>query len=177
MAEKLYKSYSLEKSSNNNETITSGSVTFWEDKPISPLNIGDTFQPVPDAPIMKVNKVTIKDNVIGELFGKPVRQWQITVEGSTDDNSLPETEHNITYELNGSTVRTVDGEFIALRRSENPITRKSITVCTANNEPVALPGNTYQDGIVTSVNIIKETIKVNGVETGSYYKQTIEVEA
>ena len=38
-------------------------------------------------------------------------------------------------------------------------------------------GETYQGGIALSENIIKESTKVNGVETGSYYKHTIEVEA
>lgn len=175
MPEKLYKSYSLEKSSENNRLITSGSFTYWSDSPTSAYNVGDDFRPVPDAPLMKVAKVSIKDSVIGEHCGKPVRQWQITVEGS-NDTSLPAAEQSITHELNGVTARTVDGEFVVLRRSATPITRKSITVCTNTSTAVVLPGATYEDGIVTSVNIVKETLKINGADFGSYYKQTVEVE-
>ncbi len=175
MPEKLYKSYSLEKSSDNSRVITSGSLTYWSDTPTSTYSIGDDFRPVPEAPLMKVAKVSIKDSVIGEHCGLPVRQWQITVEGS-NDTSLPANEQSIEYELNGVTARTVDGEFVVLRRSSTPITRKSITVCTSTNTAVVLPGATYEGGIVTSVNIVKETTKINGADLGTYYKQTIEVE-
>ena len=115
--------------------------------------------------------------------------WSVVIEGSRsggsssggggegDDSSLPETEQSVTYEINGTTTRTVEGEFVALRRSATPITKKTITVYTATAEAVALPGSTYEGGIVTSENVIKETIKSNGVVTGSYYKHSIEVEA
>lgn len=172
MADKLYRAHSLEKSGDN----TSGSLTFWEDTPVSPFNVGDTFTPVSGGPALTVGKVSIKDNVIGETAGKPVRQWQITVEGSSS-SSLPESETSITYELNGATVRTVAGEFIALRRSTTPITKKSITVYSNSAEAIATPGSSYQGGIVTSENISKETIKDNGTVISSYYRHTLEVEA
>ena len=96
MPEKLYRSHSLEKS--NNEI--SGSVTLWEDSPLSPLNIGDTFQPVENGPVLNVNKVSISDNVIGERSGKPVRQWQITIEGSSEEQADPQADTNIKYNFN-----------------------------------------------------------------------------
>ena len=98
MPEKLYRSYSLEKS--NNEI--SGSITLWENSPLSPLNIGDTFQPVANGPVLNVNKVSISDNVIGERSGKPVRQWQITIEGSSEEQADPDSqeETNIKYSFN-----------------------------------------------------------------------------
>lgn len=178
MADKLYRSHSLEKSADG----TSGSLTVWEDSPVSPFDVGDTFRPVTNGPALTVDKVSIKDSVVGELNGKPVRQWEITIEGSNssgsgDDASLPETETVTTYEINGSTVRTVAGELIALRRSANPIIKKSISVYTDTVASVASPGSTYEGGTVTSENIVKETIKKNGVVTGSYYKHTLEVEA
>ena len=104
--------------------------------------------------------------------------WSILIEGSrTSIDSLPETETVINYEINGTTVRSVAGEFIALRRSATPITKKSITVYTDTAASVASPGSTYKGGIVISENIVKETIKNNGVVISSYYKHTIEVEA
>ena len=90
---------------------------------------------------------------------------------------MPDTESTIAYEINGSTVRSVAGEFIALRRSETPVTKKSITVYTSTVDAVTVPGSTYEGGIVISENISKETIKNNGVVTASYYKHSIEVEA
>ena len=173
MTDKLYRSYSLDKS---NEGY-SGSITLWEDSPVSPLNIGDTFYPVEDGPALVVEKISIKDNVIGEVGGKPFRQWEITIEGSSSGTSLPDSETSITYELNGSTVRSVSGEFIALRRSNNPITKKSITVYSDSFDPITSPGNIYKGGIVTSENIIQETIRNNGIITAQYYKHSIEVEA
>ena len=96
MPEKLYRSYSLEKS--NNEI--SGSIVLWEDSPLSPLNIGDTFQPVQNGPVLNVTKVSISDNVIGERSGKPVRQWQITIEGSSEEQADPQADTNIKYSFN-----------------------------------------------------------------------------
>ena len=172
MTDKRYRSYSLDTS---NEGY-SGSITLWEDEPVSPFCIGDTFYPVDNGPPLIVEKISIKDNVIGEVGGKPFRQWEITIEGSSSGTSLPDSETSITYELNGSTVRSVSGEFIALRRSDTPITKKSITVYSDSPEPIATPGETYEGGIVTSENIIKESIKNNGGLSASYYKHSIEVE-
>ena len=173
MTDKLYRSYSLVFS---NEGY-SGSITLWEDSPVSPLNIGDTFYPLHDGPALIVEKISIKDNVIGEVGGKPFRQWEITIEGSSSGTSLPDPEASISYELNGSTVRSVSGEFIALRRSNNPITKKSITVYSDSFDPITSPGNIYKGGIVISENIIQETIRNNGIITAQYYKHSIEVEA
>lgn len=340
MSDVLYKSHSLEKTSEG----ISGSLTLWEDSPVSPVDVGDTFSPVANGPVLTAEKVSIKDNVIGSFNGKLLRQWQITIEGSNNSSgsadthvkynfnisageksgsmevtntgdhpsitldigdtfnvpgigevfcsnvkgsddynsagirtwtviyegankavvqdsdakytlniennsdgvtvysgskettytgaspsvainigdtftlpligevtctriqtsnteantwsviiegsrggssssgsgetpSLPDTESVITYEINGSTVRSVAGEFIALRRSQTPITKKSITVYTSTVDAVATPGSTYSGGIVTSENITKETVKNNGVVTGSYYRHVIEVEA
>ncbi len=340
MPEILYQSHSLEKTSEG----ISGSLTVWENSPVSPFDVGDTFTPVQGSPALTVEKVSIKDNVLGSFNGKLLRQWEVTIEGSnnssgsagthvkydfnisageksgtmqvtnTGDNpsitleigdtftvpgigevfcsnvkgsddynsagvrtwtviyegsnpavvqeadtkytlniennsdgvtvysgskettytgaspsvavnigdtftlpligqvtctriqtsnteantwsvviegsrggsssgsssetpSLPETESVITYEINGSTVRTVAGEFIALRRSQTPITKKSITVYTSTVAAVATLGSTYEGGIAVSENITKETVKNNGVVTGSYYRHVIEVES
>lgn len=112
-----------------------------------------------------------------DAFGQHV--WKITYDCvSVDDNAtLPETEFSVTHELNGSTVRSVSGELIALRRSSTPITKKSITVYSDLDSPIATPGSTYEGGIVLSENIIKETIKNDGMVTAQYYKHSIEVEA
>ena len=99
MATELYRSYSLEKSKNeNNEVITSGSLTLWKDTPVSPFDVGDTFRPVTSSPVLTVEKVSIKDNVVGMLNGKPVRQWEVTVEGS-DETSASSTTH-VKYNFN-----------------------------------------------------------------------------
>ena len=66
MTEKLHRSYSMEKTKGADGVTTSGSFSFWEDNPVSPLDIGDEFQPVPDGPKLRVGKVSISDSVIGE---------------------------------------------------------------------------------------------------------------
>lgn len=256
MPDTLYRSYSLDKDSNG----TSGSITLWNDSPYSPVDVGDTFSPIPDGPLLKVSKVSIKDNVIGQEFGKVKRQWQIIIEGSTSsptssnikynftieanensgsmevtnkgnapalslkigdkfnipgigevtcskvsgsddydengshvwtvtyegstkvknadsDTELPENELTTSYELNGLTVRSVAGEFIALRKSTTPITKKSIVVYSNSVSPIVEIGSAYEGGIAISENISKVEIKNDDVVTNSYYKHEIEVEA
>ena len=98
MADELYRSYSLEKSKNDDgEIITSGSMTIWEDTPDFPLRIGEYFRPVSSSPLLTVDKLSVKDNVVGTLNGKPVRQWQITIEGKNGEESGSQTENNVKY--------------------------------------------------------------------------------
>ncbi len=185
MPEILYESHSLEKTSEG----YSGSLTFWNDSPVSPYNIGDTFRPTDNSPDLTVENVTVKDNILGLFNGKLLRQWEITVAGSNNSSgggvsSLPENEIVITHEINGSTVRTVAGDLVVLRRSVTPIRKKTFTIYTRDDTAITTPGSFYDydnddivDGIVLSENISKETIKNNGVATASYYKHVIEVEA
>lgn len=264
MTEKLHREYSLDKSKGADGIITtSGSFTFWEDNPVSPLNIGDDFNPVPGV-TLKVSKINISDSVIGERMGRPFRQWKITVEGDssasgsgstnikytfsiekqdtgvtvktgtmevTNDGvaptfsvaiggtfnvpgignvtctringsdttlpdetkrwtttyegaqagagsvTMPDDTEVISYELNGIAVRSVSGEFIALRRSLSPIKKQSITICNNSATPLSAPGSTYSGGITVSERVTKEVVKVNGVNVGSYYRHDLEVEA
>ena len=97
MADTLYKSYSLTKSSSNGEVVTSGSLTTWENTPVSPLDVGDTFRPIPNGPLLTVKKVNISDKVIGTNAGKSVRQWQISVEGDNQDETSIDTQTYILY--------------------------------------------------------------------------------
>ena len=97
MPDTLYRSHALEKSTNDGEVITSGSITTWEDQPVSPFDVGDTFRPVPDGPLLTVKKVSINDNVIGTVAGKTVRQWQISVEGDNQNETSADTKTHILY--------------------------------------------------------------------------------
>lgn len=172
--------YSLSIENNSDGvTIYSGSKEFSTDNDNLDihLEIGDSFT-LPVIGNVTCTKIQYSNN--------DDNSWNITIEGSRggsesgnddDEQGLLDNEITINYEINGSTVRSVAGEFIALRRSENPITKKSITVYTSTAEPIATPGSTYEGGIVTSENISHETIKNNGVITASYYKHSIEVES
>lgn len=171
--------YSLSIENNSDGvTIYSGSKEFTctDEVPAIDINIGDKFS-LPLVGELTCTKIHSSNN--------DDDSWTVTIEGSRggtetgsdDEQGLPENETAINYEINGSTVRSVAGEFIALRRSETPVTKKSITVYTSTVDAVAVPGSTYEGGIVTSENISKETIKNNGVVTASYYKHSIEVES
>lgn len=274
MADKLLRSHSLEKSKGADGITTSGSFSFWEDSPVSPLNIGDEFQPVPGGPTLKVGKVSISDSVVGERFGRPFRQWQITVEGDsnvqTDDDTgdsnvkytfliekgddgitkrtgtmevtntgaspsitvqvggnftvpgvgavtctkvsggdtytdsgahrwtityegakveasggednaltLPDSKEEVSYEINGTTTRSVSGEFIVLRRSATPVLKKSLTVYNDSAASLTTPGEVYASSgcIAVSETVAKEEQKVNGVTIGSYYRHELTLEA
>ena len=255
MADELYNSYSIEKTADE----ISGSLTIWEDEPNSPYEIGDTFSPVPGV-TLNVKKVNISDNVVGKLNGKPFRQWQVIIEGSSEEQGSGDTnikysfsvsaeetsgsmevtnkgnaptlsleigdsfnvpglgsvkctsikasnsynengvqtwsvtyegyesdsgnssssdndsDETISYELNGITVRTVAGEFLALRRSTTPIKKQTFTITNNSANLITTIGGIYKGGTVTSENIVKETTKVNGVVTKTSYKHTIETE-
>ena len=93
MPESLYRSYSLEKSTDG----ISGSISFYENSPYSPFDIGDTFRPVEGGPLLNVDKVSIKDNVIGEQYGKVLRQWEITIEGSSDGKTNSQDNDSDTH--------------------------------------------------------------------------------
>ena len=170
-------SLNIEKNSDG-ATVYSGSkeTTCKGAAPTIGIDIGDDFS-LPVVGKLKCTRVH---------SGNDGNTWTVTVEGSRvgndesgsgsgDYTSLPETETVINYEINGQTVRSVAGELIALRRSATPITKKSITVYS--NSDSAIAGNEYQGSIVLSESISKETIKNNGVVTGSYYKHVIEVES
>lgn len=174
-------SLNIEKNSDG-ATVYSGSkeITCQGSVPTISTDIGDDFS-LPVVGTLKCTRVHSSND--GDT-------WSVVIEGSRvgndgsgsgssggEDTSLPETETVITYEINGQTVRSVAGELIALKRSATPISKKSITVYTNSEAAVAGAGDTYQGGIVLSENISKETIKNNGVVTGSYYKHIIEVES
>ena len=124
MADTLYRSHSLEKASNNGDVVTSGTLITWEDRPVSSLDVGDTFQPVPNGPILTVKKVSINDSVIGTVAGKAVRQWQISVEGdneaetSSSDTSLLD-KHNFSIEQDDDNV-IHSGSVSVVSVGENP---------------------------------------------------------
>jgi len=257
MPDKLYNSHTLEKTSE--ETL--GSLTIWRDTPTSPYKIGSKFSPVPGVSL-NVKKINISDNVIGELNGKPFRQWQVVIEGSSEEvsgsgsdtnvkynfsvsedetsgsmevtnkgnsptlklsiggsfnvpglgsvkctsikasNSYNENgvqswnvtyegssgssssssgesssdEESTSYEFNGITVRTVNGELLALGRSGTPMQRNTYTITNNSSAATAPPGDKYRGGTVISETIVKEVTKKNGVVTKTQYKHTIETE-
>ena len=104
MPDNLFRSHSLEKSSNEGKVVTSGALTLWEDQPVSPLDVGDTFQPVPDGPVLTVKRVNIDDNVIGLNAGQPVRQWQISIEGNDEIDSSALERHTFSIEQDDDNV-------------------------------------------------------------------------
>ena len=110
----LYNSYSVEKTADE----ISGSMTIWQDLPSSPYDIGDTFRPVPNGPLLNVNRVNISDNVIGELNGKPLRQWQVIIEGSTEEQATGDT--NIKYNFNMSSDEK-SGSMEVMNKGNAPI--------------------------------------------------------
>lgn len=264
MTEKLHRSHNLEKTRGADGVTTSGSFSFWENSPVSPLNIGDAFQPVPGGPLLKVSRVSVSDSVVGERLGRLYRQWKITVEGDgsvsasgeavrytfsveRQDSGLilksgtmevtndgvepvfhvevgasftvpgvgtvvctkiggadasrpdgsgrwtttydgrsveapsgagkPEDTTSSSYELNGVTVRSVSGELIALRRSLSSVHKKSLTVYNDTGSPLTVPGGSYSGGIVVSERVARESLTVDGVKIGGFYRHDIEVES
>ena len=154
------------------------------DAPSVTLNLGDTFT-VPGVGDVRCTKISGGD----EYTDKNVHRWTVTCEGASvapesGDSLVPtEVTEDVSYEINGVTARAVDGEFIVLRRSEEPVTKRSITRYTATAARIANPGDEYRIpgggslGLVTGEKVTKETIKENGVEIGSYYRHDIEVES
>ena len=171
-------SLSIEKNSDG-ITVYSGSkeITCTGSAPTISLNVGQKFSLPLVGELICTRVHSTNDDDTWMVIYEGSRGGEDSSGGDGDDTSLPENETVINYEINGETVRTVAGELIALQRSNTPITKKTITVYNSNVAAVATAGSTYQGGIVLSENISKETIKNNGVVTGSYYKHVIEVEA
>ena len=61
--------------------------------------------------------------------------------------------------------------------SKTPVTKKSLTICNGSDAILATPGDVYGGGIAMSERVTKETVKVNGVQVGVYYRHEIEVES
>ena len=160
-------------------------ITNTGDAPILSIQVGGSFT-IPGLGEVTCTNITVND----EYSDGGLHIWNVTYEhkssSSTDDSSseqtssgtssMPDDELSISYEINGSTVHTVKGEVIALRRSEKPIMKKSITKYTDSAKLLTTPGNTYQGGIVLSESIVQETIKNDNVVVKTYYKHTIEIE-
>ena len=134
MPDNLFRSHSLEKSSNEGKVVTSGALTIWEDKPVSPLDVGDTFQPVPDGPVLTVKRVNIDDNVIGLNAGQPVRQWQISIEGNDEIDSSTSERHSFSIEQDDDNV-IHSGSISKAVTSDTP--PRSISVGSLINIPGA----------------------------------------
>ena len=172
-------SFNIERDSNGILTC-SGTKQFTIDRNASlGYSVGNSVA-IPFVGTLTCTKISGNDDETGN--------WVVTVEASgsvssggnddePSDTSLPDTETSISYEINGITVRTVSGELIALKRSENPIMRKNITLYSDSVSSGHSPGDTYEGGIITSISTSKESIKSNNVVTSSYYRHNIEVEA
>ena len=122
-------------------------------------NVGDSFSIPNLAGTFTCTKVT-KDNDSSNL-------WTVTLEGASSEagggdddgtSNLPENEISTSQEINGLTARSVSGEFIVLRRSETPITRKNITLYTETEKTIFSVGSEYEGGIITSISTSKETV-------------------
>lgn len=179
---KVQYSFDIETNSDG-VTIYSGTkeISYHGNSPSPGIDLGDTFS-VPVVGTLTCTKVRGSDD--------GADNWTFVIEGSRGgaessggegqqggQSSLPDNELSTSYEINGVTVRTVTGDIIVLRRSENPITKKSITQYTDSENSITSPGGTYEGGIVISENVVKETIKNDNVVIRTYYKHTIEVEA
>lgn len=183
--------YSFTIDKNGEASVSSGSmqITNTGDEPVLSTKVGETFN-IPGLGEVTCTNITVND----EYSDSGVHIWNVTYESkssssasessggdtsgdtSGDSSSMPEDESSVSYELNGSTAYTVSGDVLVLRRSKNPIMKKSITKYTDSQTRLTSPGSTYEGGIALSESIVKETIKNNNVVTKTYYKHTIEIE-
>ncbi len=175
--------YSFTIDKDGEASVSSGSmqVTNTGNEPVISTKVGETFN-IPGLGDVTCTNITVSD----EYSDGGLHVWNVTYESKSsssasessggDTSSMPEDELSVSYELNGSTAYTVSGDVLVLRRSENPIMKKSITKYTDSQIRLASPGSTYEGGIVLSESIVKETIKNNNVVTKTYYKHTIEIE-
>ena len=177
-------------------TVYSGSLEFYWDaqkhtngEPDAGYKVGDDLS-LPVVGTLTCTKVRGSNNGYGLWTfviegsrtvpnGEPVipSSGDDSQDDSQDDSSLPDEEVSISRELNGVSVRSVDGELIILRRSESPIVKKSFTKYSQDGNPYSTIGSDYEGGKALSETIIKETVKKDGETVASYYKHTIEVEA
>ena len=115
-----------------------------------------------------------------------IYECSASVPAESSSTTLPQEEQlDTTYELNGSTLRSIAGELIVLRRSQTPITKKTVIAHSLTSEPVYLIGSECYGGIALSDKVSKETkeiIQMNEIDgtssitTLTYFRHEIEVE-
>ena len=155
-------------------------------EPVIICSIGDTeassafFSDIPGAPLPFTCTSYSYSDSFNELN---MHVWTVVYKGfallpheQEGDDEQDDEDTSTSYEINGSVVYTVDGDIIALRRSEAPIMKKNVTKYTDSIDRITTPGAVYQGGIVLSESIIKETINSSYAVAKSYYKHTIEIE-
>ena len=102
MPGELWRTHGLEVSRDaDGAIVTSGSLSYWADEPVSSYAVGDTFQPIGAyGPTLVVTRVSMSDDVVGTRMGRPVRQWQITVESEgTSTGAGDAARARWTYEM------------------------------------------------------------------------------
>ena len=102
MPGELWRTHGLEVSRDaDGAIVTSGSLSYWADEPVSSYAVGDTFQPIGAyGPTLVVTRVSMSDDVVGMRMGRPVRQWQITVESEgTSTGAGDAARARWTYEM------------------------------------------------------------------------------
>ena len=177
----------------DDEIIYSGTMTVTQT--IEPMNavessgkflfqVGDVFAiPLIEGILFTCTKISTSNSY--DDLGLEV--WTTNYEGKSNVEvaetfELPDEEiTDLTHELNGITVRTVSGELIVLRRSETPITRKTLIAYSESSEPVYPLGSESSGGLILSDKVIEETKEILNSETGEvetqiYYRHEIEVE-
>ena len=155
-------------------------------EPVIIYSIGDTeassafFSDIPGAPLPFTCTSYSYSDSFNELN---MHVWTVVYKGfallpheQEGDDEQDDEDTSISYEINGSGIYTVDGNIIALRRSEAPIVKKTFTKYSDSSDRITTPGAVYQGGIVLSESIIKETINSSYAVAKTYYKHTIEIE-
>ena len=160
------------------------------DIPTLLVDISDSLE-IPNIPVPLVcNSYKFTDGT--DEFKRKI--WTVTYECSaivpadtSSSGTLPQEEQlDISYELNGTTTRSVSGEFIVLRRSQTPITKKTVIAYSQTPDPIYSIGSECYGGIAISDKVSKETKEIlqsdsntgtSSITTFTYYRHEIEVEA
>ena len=153
MPGELWRTHGLEVSRDaDGAIVTSGSLSYWADEPVSSYAVGDTFQPIGAyGPTLVVTRVSMSDDVVGTRLGRPVRQWQITVESegtstgagdaararwtyemSKDDNGLIHHRGSVELKIDGDPLvfEMELGDEFGKKLTDVPIEDMKILLCT-----------------------------------------------
>lgn len=158
-------------------TVKTVKKTIWQDDNIPLITLGDTFMSAGIAAVC--TKITVSDAVDAINGADVLRRWKVEYEGVTNLGgtyaSEFKMERQVSYDLNGASEISVDGETVVLLRSATPRKVTRIVCYGSSPTPPVLPGSTYESGVCTKSTSSIVTVEKSGFKLAQFYKYDIEV--
>ena len=181
--------------------IKSVQKSFWQNSPVSPIKVGDTFSisrgelgrvligPDYSFPTtsFRCDSVKVSDDMVSLENGRR-RAWLVTITGTEKSADQPSTSGSafrrsltVSKSINGESVRTINGSYLILRRSTTPIAQLELTAYSKSETPPVRVGGTYSAGgatfTIVGTSASEISVEENGQLIDKIWQHTITGEA